>query len=346
MIFLLIALIVLLAFGSKFTAHNKEYLSRKETDSWKGFFAVLILYSHMTGYLTFTESLDSAFSFALSGIDQLMVVMYFFYSGYGILESFKSKPGYPSAFLRRRFFPTWIRFILAVALFLILQTCLGTKFGWKEYAFCWTGWEGIGNSNWFIFDMLVLYLATGLAFAAGRGDSLRVCTAVTIFSLMIWATLRWGFPEKGSWWHNTVWAFPLGFWYSHFKDRIENLTGNWKTAGVALAVSAAGVALCSHGSSNSLFFPFKTCFFALSIVFLSSFWSIGNTVLVWLGKHCFPIYILQRLPMILLAHFGLNERIWLFAIISILVTLVLAAGFSFVCDKLVPLLCPPNPRKR
>lgn len=49
----------------------------------------------------------------------------------------------------------------------------------------------------------------------------------------------------------------------------------------------------------------------LIIGFLSSFWSIGN-----------------------------------FAIISIFVTLVLAAGFSLVCDKLVPLLCPPNPRKR
>ena len=55
---------------------------------------------------------------------------------------------------------------------------------------------------------------------------------------------------------------------------------------------------------------------------------IGNPVLQWLGKNVFPLYILQRLPMLVLAHFGLNQNIALFMVLSLIFTLLLAWGFS------------------
>ena len=55
---------------------------------------------------------------------------------------------------------------------------------------------------------------------------------------------------------------------------------------------------------------------------------VDNPILRWLGEISFSIYILQRLPMILMEHFGLARYNLLFAVLSIALTLPLAWGFN------------------
>ena len=67
--------------------------------------------------------------------------------------------------------------------------------------------------------------------------------------------------------------------------------------------------------------------FALGVVGFTSKFSIDNKVLRWLGKNSFEIYILQRLPMILLASCGFQNKGLLFIILSMLCTFIIADAF-------------------
>ena len=76
---------------------------------------------------------------------------------------------------------------------------------------------------------------------------------------------------------------------------------------------------------------FLICLMLLILLILSWF-RIGNPVLHWLGTHVFLCYMLQRLPMILLHHFGVSRSsIPLFVLGSAVGTVLLV----FPCEKLL-----------
>lgn len=70
------------------------------------------------------------------------------------------------------------------------------------------------------------------------------------------------------------------------------------------------------------------------IVELSMKIKIGNNILHWFGTHVFSVYILQRLPMMVLRHLGFAGHRYAFIIISFAVTVVLAVWFDFAMKKL------------
>ena len=83
----------------KLSSFHLDYMSISSTTAIKGIFAIIILLSHAQSFLSLGEGVpDRAFGFVMRYLDQLMVAMYFFYSGYGILESSKFKKGYAAMF--------------------------------------------------------------------------------------------------------------------------------------------------------------------------------------------------------------------------------------------------------
>ena len=69
-------------------------------------------------------------------------------------------------------------------------------------------------------------------------------------------------------------------------------------------------------------------FMALVVLFTMKI-KIGNRILDWFGAHVFSVYILQRIPMIILKHFGLNEsHKYAFIVVSLFATIVLAEVFD------------------
>ena len=69
--------------------------------------------------------------------------------------------------------------------------------------------------------------------------------------------------------------------------------------------------------------------FTLGIVMITMKVKITNPVLEWFGNHVFSVYILQRIPMILLSRYGVADRHkYEFMIASIIVTVFLAEIFD------------------
>ena len=122
---------------------------------------------------------------------------------------------------------------------------------------------------------------------------------------------------------NTIAAFPLGFWYSNVKTYADKVLKKhfliaflpailWIFWRLLVGIDMLGIA---------------AILFAIGVVGFTSKVSIDNKVLRWLGTNCFEIYILQRLPMIFLASFGIQEYSFLFAFFVIIITLALADVF-------------------
>lgn len=334
MILFLIILLVVSCYGMKFSSFHRDYMSIPSTTAIKGVFAIIILLSHAKAYISLGPGIaDRAFGFTMRYLDQLMVAVYFFYSGYGILESAKKKKGYADRFFKKRFLKTWLHFALAVLLFLILQGLLGNRFETLDYALCWTGWRSIGNSNWFMFVILALYLASYLILLLQKRVVLPGWAFALLASLLtaaLWALLFHYKPGE-HWWYDTMVAFPAGMWFSLLKEKAK--TPSLVPHILITFAVLAGFALWRHFIGIDVI-GVCTVLFALAVTVFSTWVKLDNPLLQWLGKHCFSLYILQRIPMILLSHFGWQDHNIHFTAVSIVLALLLAWGFTALTDSI------------
>lgn len=130
---LLLSIFLLCLYGIKINLHgfNDDYLSKDSTNSIKGIFILLIVISHsmqyiMRGEYAFDGIGDLVFQSFFTLLLQLVVVMFLFYSGYGVGESFKKKQMlYVQAMPRHRILGTLLNFDVAVIAFIILDLLLG-----------------------------------------------------------------------------------------------------------------------------------------------------------------------------------------------------------------------------
>lgn len=233
----------------------------------------------------------------------------------------RNTEAYLSTFLSHRFLKVWLMFAMAVGCFLLLDIVLGYRYTISTVLLSFTGWESIGNSNWFMFDILVLYLFTyaSLKIVVRSRLSLKgALTIIFIFTLFLIICLKRA--DKGSWWVDTVLAYPVGMLYGLYKERFENLVRGWRWIPAFISIFllfVTGYAANRFGWFYSglicirllrfLTFIGTSSVFALVIVMLTMKVRITPPGLTWLGRNAFAIYILQRLPMIIFTHFGLNN---------------------------------------
>lgn len=335
MVLFLIILLVVSCYGMKFSPFFKDFMSIHSSTAIKGFFALIILLSHAQNYLSLGPGIpDRVFGFTMRYLGQLMVAMYFFYSGYGILESAKNKIGYVDHFFRNRFLKTWLHFVLAVLLFLILQCILGNHFETWDYVLCWTGWRSLGNSNWFIFVILVLYLASYLILLLQKWTSLPewgFTLLISILSTGLWVLLFHSKPSE-HWWYDTIAAFPAGMWFSLLKKKKAEVPSIARHILVTTAVLVVFVLWRQYIGIDRI--GICSILFSFALIGFSTWIKLNNPALQWLGNHCFSIYMLQRIPMILLSHFGLQDRKILFTTAVIIIALFLAWGFKRLTDSI------------
>ena len=212
-------------------------------------------------------------------------------------------------------------------LYLFLDLALGTlaRRSPLTVLLAFTGWTSLGNSNWYIFAVLMLYLFTFIAFFRLAEKPARALWVVTGFTAVYIAVLAF---LKDAWWFDTVLLYPIGMWYSFGKARMESfLRGKayrfWLVFSAVFAAMVVFHLLCA----NYLCYELWLITLALFIVLLTMKVKIGNPVLHFFGKHLFEIYILMRIPMLILLHWGITNT-YVFVLSSFAVTVLLAVGFQ------------------
>lgn len=339
---LLIALFLLCLYGIHFTVRgfHEDFLSKEKTNSIKGIFILLIVLSHSLQYIEGSSYLfdcfgDNAFTWFFSHLGQMVVVMFLFYSGYGVGESSKYKGlSYVNSMPRRRILTTLINFDVAVIAFILLKVVLGHTISIKQALLSLTGWESVGNSNWYIFVILLCYLFTYISLRLRlprRGYSI-----VLLFTLCF-ATIAALSLFKGHWWYDTILCYPLGFLFSSYKKPVIGCFKKYYWAvGAVLLILFVGLYVCPRDLWR-LFYNTMSMTFALLVILFTMKMGINNRPLQWVGSHLFPIYIYMRLPMIFIKDKGISLIEFhpaLFIIISLVVTLIIAHFYRFWKIKL------------
>lgn len=341
MVFFLAALLILCLIGIKFTGKEgfEDYMSPQKTGAIKGIFVIVVLFSHVRQYITLSaEWYDKPFTDFMLFLGQLMVVMFLFYSGYGVTLGLAKKDGYVKTLLTKRSLKVILHYDIAILIFYFVGLALGKNYSIKKLLLSFIGLDAVGNSVWFIFVILILYVVTWISF---RFVKKRVVLGTAITTVLSVATMVLLIYLKGKeyWWYDTLLCYPLGMWYAVAKPHIDKALlpnfGKWfLCTGITLAAFITlNHFLILNGKTRVIFVPMALVF-ALLIAFASMRISINNGVLRWFGKRVFGIYILQRIPMIILQHFGMNDSPLLFAAVSFAITIVLAEIFERAMDKL------------
>jgi len=336
LIVLIAALVIITLIGIRFSRFHEDYMGVPQTTAIKGFFAVVILFSHMASYLNMTETFqDRLFASVMWSIGQLMVTLFFFYSGFGIMESYRKKgTSYYRSFIRTRLLKVLLHFDLAVLLFAVVNLILKIDYPVSQYITCWFAWDSIGNSNWFIFDTLMFYLITFTAMMISEETKIPpklFCSVITVLCVLLWGVLEWTKGEPMAYWYNTILCFPLGLWYSEFKKSIDSLARKWPLWIAGLFLIGAVFAVL-HAKKTTNAFCLCAPVFCLLITWITMKIRFNNKVLLWLGKYSFSIYIIQRIPMIILKHFGLVSNNILFSALSVITVFPLAFAFQKLLD--------------
>ena len=335
--FILLIILVVCLYRIRFSGVGfyDDYLSKASTTCVNGVFVFFVFLRHFGEYIEYAPY-DKLFSYVAQHILQLLVVTFLFYSGYGIMCSIRKKGmDYVKAMPYHRALKVWMHFALAVLLFYCVDLLCGKKFPLSRVLLSFVGWEAIGNSNWYIFYVVITYLVTFVAFLIAdkltkkRRDILAVCL-ITLCSVCYMLILH---PLKGKYWYNTAISFPIGMFYCLFEDKIRKIIQKnnliyWLTSAVALVYFY----FCYQRRESFLYYQCCVIGFIALILLGTMKFRVNNSILLWLGKYTFEIYILQRIPMLVLKGRIANNCLY-FGVCFVL-TLLIAVLFRKITDAI------------
>lgn len=346
---IVILLLIFYSVRLRFYSIDSEFLSKKRTDAIKGVFIIVVFVNHIKNYYeqvgaNISAWYDNLFFLPAKVLGQLMVVMFLFYSGYGVMEGIKNKgQEYVNAIPKKRVLNTLVNFDVAVVVFTVTMLIIGMPFTLNQFVLSLVGWESMGNSNWYIFVIILCYSMTYLGYKINTAMG----GAITCVLVLLLAYILSVF--QGTWWYNTIFAYSAGLIFSKYKESIvpsmkENYY-RWMIAVGSGLMSCLGTYLYfytpfkgEYERLGALVFDVMSVFFAFMVVLLTMKIQIENKVLVWLGSNLFPLYIYQRLSMMILTelypHFMVVQHPYIFLLICMTITCVIGWGYKWINIKI------------
>ncbi|MBQ8504372.1 MAG: acyltransferase [Clostridia bacterium] len=329
-------------FGVKFNlkrnSHFDDYMSPEKTTAIKGIFILIVFFSHFNSYADFTLKGDLIYESVVKLIGQWMVTLFMFYSGYGVMEQIKKKgTGYIRTLPSKRIAALLFKFDIAVLIFVLIKIILNEKIRPMKLVLSFTGWESMGNSNWYIFDILLLYAVTYIAFRFIKDEKRYVLGVAGVTAFCLGYILFLAKTDiKEYWWYDTVLCYCAGMFWSLYRKYFEKLIAdNRFVYALSLLLLAFASLVTKKYDENGIVNILSMLFFTAFVVAGTMRISFCNKALVWCGKYLFEIYILQRIPMKLLGEFSfMKENVHLYFALCLVITVVLAFVFSALTGKL------------
>ena len=346
MVFFILILLAVALIGAKISGpgrFNAEYLNKKNTTAVNGVFVVLVLLSHYAQYADLGGPLDDPYLLLRFHLKQMVVATFMFYSGYGMMEAIKKKG---RAYVRKiisKFWQLLLKFDIAVVLYLAVNAVLGIHYPADQTLLAFTTWTAIGNSNWYITAILILYIIMYVSFMAGfiadPGRKGRLIGLVLMFLLTIaavWLQIAAGRPDYC---YNTMILLPAGCLYSEYHAQIEKAVMRSEAAYLLTLAVITGFYVFTYYHRDTYGIAGYTLWgmaFISLVLLITMKVSIYNRLLEWTGTHIFGIYILQRLPMTVLDHYGLIEdHKYISLIIVMVITFIIAVLFQRYTDRMI-----------
>jgi len=223
----LVAILIAGAKTSKRREWQEEPLALGTSKAIQGFSAVAIILHHLSQDLMKDAG---PFEF-LSGCGVLFVGIFFFFSGFGLYTSLKTKKDYLKGFLRKRLITILIPFYSCIAVFTIASCICGAKYKALDLLKVLSGWSLINNHMWYIVEIAILYLVFFLIYKLIRNrTAATVVMSVFVLAMMGGSLLlchgkdmSCAYWFMGEWWYNASLLFIVGILVSKHQDGLRKI---------------------------------------------------------------------------------------------------------------------------
>lgn len=306
---------------------NEDFLSLKVSKGIQGFCAICIIAHHFVQPFVYSGQGAGALSI-LALIGFIFVGVFFFFSGYGLLKSYKTKPDYLNGFLRRRMPVILVPlYIVNTILTVIVLATGGVMYndnnplvmGMDTIFFRITTFLGITlmNSNaWYMITIAIFYIAFYLAFKYSKNEE-KAFKIMGIFSVIyIIAGTAAGhgfFWLQGEWWYNSSLLLFIGMYVAKNEEKVISfikkryaalLTISGVCTIVLTFVAIVAAMMISYyrpglvGRASSIICllceTLATLAFVSFILILTMKVRLNNKILDFLGKIALEIYLIHR----------------------------------------------------
>lgn len=330
MFFLIIIFIILCFYNFRIIDNKENYLSKENTNMIKGLFVFWVFIRHVIPYVNnFSSNWYDSWVISFDNkLAQTIVVMFMFYSGYGISESIRIKGNvYIEKIPRNRILKTFFNFMIAVTIYAIIDVILNINdISIKNYILALTGWISIGNSNWYIFTIIFMYIFTWISYLVFKKKNKALIFNI-ILSFFYMLVL---FKLKGSYWYDSIVGYLIGMIFSNYKTSIERFLNNNFIEILGFLICGIGVVICAYFelfSKNVVFaLAYNSCFCIL-FVLISRRVKLNSKILKYMGENLFPIYMYMRVPMIILKS-TMNLNAYIYIILSALITYLIVIIYN------------------
>lgn len=221
-----IILLIVLFKGAKLCGKKQwsdEFLSLKQTKALQGFCTICIMFHHIA-QKTCASWLPS--KYIVHGLDvfvsvgYLLVGIFFFCSGYGLYKSYKEKEDYLQSFLGRRFLIPVMTLFSTSIIYIYMQMWRGGNPAIIPIPFTLQGSRLPNSYSWYIYTILICYLAFYLAFRYCKNEKVALGVIFVVILLYIFHCDWWMF---GDWWYNTVILFMVGLLFAKNETALVSL---------------------------------------------------------------------------------------------------------------------------
>ncbi len=366
---ILVALALLLFIGikpSKLREWQEEPLSLDKSKAIQGFAAVAIIVHHLSQELAETAGAIGFFS----ELGVIFVGIFFFFSGYGLYTSLKTKDNYLKGFLKKRFVTILIPFYMCNLVFVVASCISGAKFTPLQLLAVLSGWSLINMHMWYIVEIAILYIAFFLIYRLIKNRT-AATVVMSIFVLAMIAgslmlchgsDMSCSYWFQGEWWYNASFLFVIGIIVSKHSEGLRKIARKGYIFLLAAFTALSGLLgvqtfymlrKYSYWSEIpgedpryldkirclSVQLPWIFCFvcFLLLIMMRVRF---GNPVLKFLGSISLELYLIHNLYLTGLRN-GTVFRVsspGMYCILTILMAIGLATVISGVDKYLIALI--------
>ena len=326
LIFLIFTFLSLI--GIKIKGKNSffyNYLEIENTKPIRGIFVWMIFFRHYTGY--YKRDLRKISIKIDKSLEQNIVSLFLFYSGYGINLCYKNKGIKYIKTLPIKSLVIFIKSQLILLIFILNNIILGKKISFKYYLYSVIFKKGIGNSYWFAFTIITLYIHSFLSFILINNKKFHF---LGIIFLTIICQFHVKFVYK--YYHpkeiisvDTIICFIIGFYYSFFQvylDKLIMLNDYIYFSLISTCSFFYHKFYFNENFKNIYCRSIRNGFFTILIIMFSMKIQFKNEFLEFMNFHSYSIYLIQRAIMIFIhekKYFKNNEFVrFLFEFFTVL----------------------------
>lgn len=339
MIFLLLIFIILLGIRVKKVGFYEDYLSKNNTMQLRGILALVVIFHHIEQRVN-----SGLFFHVFSYVGYLVVALFFFITGYGLMTQYITQKDYLKNFIKLRIPTITIPYLIVMVIYYFAFKIVEKKITIIGALESLINGNPIVSSSWYILVIILFYIffyITGM-FCKNNLTKLSILTTIELCVYVVLCfMLNYGF-----WYFNACFAFLLGIIWGIKSESIITFIHKYFNRillflilGFVLFFTIPKLLLLYvpnhivYEISLLICYQISSMLFCLFVIILNQKVHFTNVFFNKIGRISFEIYMIHGLFILLLRN---NE--WYFKsdivfTVIVIVGSILAAKLLYAVDR-------------